>query len=1471
MRFVNHRYVSVLSGLLAVLLGLAVIAGWHGGSAVPIRIAADLAPMQYNTALGFVLCGAGLVLLNFSKHGWSALTAGIAAALGIATLWQYLFSADLGIDTLFMEPYIATGQMFPGRMAVNTALCFFMAGTAIALGTRYRSAMACLAVTVLFLALLAAAGYINDAENIYGQDDFARMAIHAAVGFSLLAGGIIATVFRMKSENDPDLWKIIASMVSTIVIVVTVLVAFSVHRAATERNRIYFSILVNDTQDAMINRYMLYEQSLWGGVGLINASDFVDRDEWTRYVRALNITQTLPGINGLGYIDYVAEDDLADYLARSRVNVDPDFRNYPETNFADKFIIRYIVPDTGNSRVGFDIGAEAGRRNTAASARDDGMPMLTEKITLIQDNEKRAGFLLLNPVYENGTAPATLPARRENLVGWVFAIFVGKDFLHDLAKVADEQIAFAVYDGEKTAPESLIYAMAEDHQDAMQDAVFSKRTQIRLAGRVWTIEWYTADSFVPPAHSKVSFVILFLGVVAAYLLNIMFRNLLRQREIIYKEVKRRTRELSQTRNRLRMIMDYLPDMVFVKDKDLRIVEANPAFLDIYPPEERANVIGRTTLENFSGEQAAVFLSEDRKAMEAGYSETIESNTDYKGHTRMLMTKKVGFTDADGSRYILGVARDVTEAMETQEQLRISEERFDLAVRAAKIGLWDWDSRSDSFFFNDEWFTILGYEPYELPVRYKTWVDLTHPDDVGFATESLNNHLRGKADTFDILIRMKRKDGDWAWMNVQGQVFERDTDGRPMRVAGIQVDVSELKNKEQEAAKAREEARRASRMKSEFVANISHEIRTPMNGILGMAELLLKSDLKEREIGYTRTLINSAEALLDIINDVLDLSKIEAGRLKFEYIDTNVPELLDDLVFIHSIKAQEKAIELILHMDKSVPSVVVTDPLRLRQILNNLIGNAVKFTESGYVWVKVRNTKGGLHFEVEDTGIGIPKKTQRAIFKKFTQADASTTRKFGGTGLGLAICEQLVQKMNGEIGVKSEPGKGSVFHFTLPADIVQKAETFPSAEGRVLVADDVGPVLETVTGYLKEIGITFDTAANTQEAIARLKKAEKNSAYYDLLIFDSQMPGVESKEFQNLLDGHNPATRLTKILTVPSYESGAYAEEQDKYEAVISKPLKKKEFLLAVLGVFGNRMLSDSDKSLLESRLLYLKNNRAEKLSGPPLKMPGTNILLVDDSPVNQLVTEEILKEMGCRITLASDGEQAIAQVKKRDFDIILMDCRMPVKDGFEATRAIRDLEKNGKAKKAVPIIALTAGAFAEDRERCIDAGMNDYLSKPVRGADLKKKIDKWAGRSLAEARKPLADFVDERLAEAEKTDILDMEFFSEQKDILGKAFDNLVRLYIQEIDGNLDLMMKELKSRTTNKETLARTAHTIKSSSAQCGARKLSLMAGTVEKLCDATDRLDVKSKKKIRAVIEEMYDIYEQTEEELTALTVTR
>ncbi len=574
--------------------------------------------------------------------------------------------------------------------------------------------------------------------------------------------------------------------------------------------------------------------------------------------------------------------------------------------------------------------------------------------------------------------------------------------------------------------------------------------------------------------------------------------------------------------------------------------------------------------------------------------------------------------------------------------------------------------------------------------------------------------------------MQRHDGSQVWTRMTGHAIDINDPARGS--VWIIDDISAERAAAQALSQAKEAAEDAARAKSDFLANMSHEIRTPMNAVIGMTQLALKADPPLRVRDYLRKIQSSSQLLLGVINDILDFSKIEASKMRLDHIGFAIDKLLDDVAALVSEKAAGKGLELIISTAADLPTGLVGDPLRLQQVLLNLVNNAVKFTEHGEVEIRVRLQQPladgvELRFEVRDTGIGISPEQREQLFQSFQQADNSTTRRYGGTGLGLAIAKRLVELMGGQIGVESRPGQGSTFWFTARLGLDARQPEHPRRDTiagglRVLLVDDNEQAREVVSELVTSQGFTLAATASGIDALAEIERSEAAGQPFDVVLLDWKMPGMDgialAREIRHRAPGQTP---LLLMVTAYDRDEALSQAREAGISEVLTKPVSPSTLLDALMRLTGGQ---DGPASSTPPDALY-----------ESAKLAGARALLVEDNELNQEVATEFLRTLGLEVDLAADGAIALQKVQQQSYDVVLMDMQMPVMDGLSATRAIRQLP----GLRELPILAMTANAMAEDRERCLQAGMNDHVAKPINVQELVDKLQRWVrpapGRSLS--------------------------------------------------------------------------------------------------------------------------------------------
>lgn len=899
------------------------------------------------------------------------------------------------------------------------------------------------------------------------------------------------------------------------------------------------------------------------------------------------------------------------------------------------------------------------------------------------------------------------------------------------------------------------------------------------------------------------------------------------------EIKRAEEALRSSEQQFRSLVDNIPGAVYKYALDsewtMDFISEVIQSISGYPASDFINNSARSYL--------SIVHPEDVEQMQTGMAASIAARQPYAceyriihadGSTRWVYEKGQAVPDPNGHpEYLIGSIFDVTDRREMESALRESDKQFRSIFENMQDGYILASMEGVILLTNPATARILGYNSPEELVGKKMARDIyMNPDD----RENLRAILEEQGSVSGYNLTFKRKDGEMVWIEDSAH-YVYDAAGKPIAVEGLVRDITERKHAERALLVAREAAETANRAKGEFLANMSHEIRTPMNAIIGMAHLALKTDLTPRQSGYLRKIDGAATTLLGIINDILDFSKIEAGKLVMERISFDLQEIVDSMADMFAYRAQEKEVEFLLSIDAAVPTALVGDPLRVGQVLTNLVSNAMKFTETGEILIRVQNesiTEDSvvLRFIVQDTGIGLTEEQRGRLFQSFTQADSSTTRKYGGTGLGLTICKRLVELMDGDIEVESEAGVGSTFSFT--AQFQQQSDpevTLPPVEARsleglkILVVDDNATSREILQQMLESLSFDVRQVASGAEALAELKMATEP---FDLVLMDWKMPGLDGIEASRLIKNSDALARTPNILMVSAYgrEEIMQQTEDAGLAGFLVKPVSSSTLLESITHAMGKGA---------GTRIRTSKHDESE-LKRHQEQLRGAHILVVEDNEINQEVAAEVLSSAGIIVSLADNGQKGVEALQCHTFDCVLMDIQMPVMDGYEATGLIR----NELGLLKLPIIAMTANALSGDREKCLAAGMDDHVAKPIDVANLFSTLAKWVNIEVKPPNSGTAVPPSENQTSGDAPAKLNLQGIDVENGLarIGNNHALYRRLIARFYDGQSNVTNEINEAiEKGDRETAIRLAHSLKGVAGNIGAATVAKAAWEVEKV----------------------------------------
>lgn len=1249
----------------------------------------------------------------------------------------------------------------------------------------------------------------------------------------------------------------------------------------------HFMELVNDATDRVAGKTSSYQETLQAGVALIGASETVERQEWASIARDFRLAERYPGVTGIGVVTLVPLDQMENFVKRVRKRGLPDFkvRPVPDALLLDvrpegqaAYVITYCEPMEANAAaIGLDLASEATRKAAADAACDTGRASLTRRIKLTQDTRARAGALMFAPFYRKGVVIETVEDRRGACLGWVYTPIVIEQMLHDVLGRHAPELRMRVFEGLSTETRDLLFDTAD--ANAVTGPVESI-TKIELGGQTFTLGWNRAPGFNASdrsapiwAGASAAFVSLLLALLVLNLQStgqkakVMVLERTAELEttngLLQREVAERLRAVNSLRgtNQLQQAILNSANYTIISTSREGVIMTFNAAAERLLGYQASEMVGKLTVEIIHDRYEIVARAEAltrelgqlvapgfdvfvAKARIVGIEEREWIYIRKNGTRFPVMLSVTTLRDEQGEiTGYLGVGHDLTARKEAESRVQraldeLAQQKFALDQHAI-VAVTDVEGKIT--YVNDKFCAISGYTREELLGKtHRILKSGVHSET--FYREMYDTIRRGAVWQGELCN--KAKNGTLYWEESTIVPF-LGPDGRPTQYVAIRADMTARKQLEESLARARDVALTASRLKSEFLATMSHEIRTPMNGVIGMAGILLQTPLEAKQREMAEVITYSARNLLNIINDILDFSKIEAGKFRIDSADFNLRDAIEETIALLAPQASRKNLDLVCDLSPVLATGVNGDRGRLQQVLTNLLGNSIKFTERGEVRITAQpveppGDKIKFRIEIEDTGIGIPDAVKPLLFQPFVQADGSTTRRFGGTGLGLAISGQLVELMGGHIDFESLEGAGSHFWFTLTLPHVelppvQSLPPLPQST-RILAVDDHDLSKTILHRQLLSFGChQVDALSDADEALASLRRAVAGGHPHTVLLLDWNLPEGGALHLAREVCRDPSLSGIRRVALVSATDNPAELMATLGFHAVLTKPVREVQLHRILLRIHG------------------LHETVPPSVERPALENRGLNLLIAEDNTTNQIVAQMMIEQLGHRVTIANNGQEAIDLLARSMFDAVLMDCQMPVVDGYETTRIIRSGRAPG-VNPRIPIIALTAYAMPGDRLKVIDAGMDDYISKPFESDMLNaalsrcgllpaaKKINAIAKPSLVSAPTSSASApAGSRLANKSVFDAVRREQLMKMKSSTGvSVWEKAMGIFMKEMPGR----MQQLASHTSAREAelLSALAHMIVGSAANIGGMTLRSSAVALESAAKEGDWAEVQS-----------------------------
>jgi PAS domain S-box-containing protein len=1232
----------------------------------------------------------------------------------------------------------------------------------------------------------------------------------------------IVHVFRKidKASTLTQRWSILTFVLGMLI---SVAVGYSVNI----NNQSFIKQSVHESANAAIesilSRINIYQYGLRGARGAIltMSESKITRQAFKDYSLTRDLDTEFIGARGFGFIRRVPLDQEAKFVLAAQADGWPDFKIHQLNPHDDeRYVIKYIEPVEPNlAAVGLDIASEANRRRAADESLASGKVRLTGPITLVQaTGQRQQSFLIMLPIYKTAKTPTHLYDRVKTGLGWAYAPLIISDMLEG-QHLDSSKILLKISDVTDTAEHVTFFS----NEDSANVESYTLEQVHNVFGRMWKFTFSVTPLYIEQLNllspGYLIIVGLIISILVSLLAGVVFANKQRKNQLIAEKAK------------LASIVESSADGIISKLLDGTITSWNRGAENIFGFKSE-EVLGRSVLDliipDSFKEQEASIIARVSQGEAVSDLDTFRL-TKYRELVPVSITVSPIYSDSGKVIGASKTVRDISLQKANQDQIKKLNENLEEQVQqrtaelfqsnmllnnvlnaSSEFAIIATDIEGTITLFNVGAERMLGYQASQL-VGHSSPAIFHLEGEVTLRAAELSQIYHSQIEAFRVFVHIPELEGsetrEWTYVDKHGRhipvmlvVTTMYVDDEITGYLGIAKNISESKRQHDELVLAKQQADEANAAKSVFLANMSHEIRTPMNAVLGMLQLVQRTELTVRQAEYVDKIHVAATSLLRLLNDILDYSKIDAKKLQLDCHSFSIEALLRDLAVVLAANIKTKDVELLFAIDGNLPSYVIGDGLRLQQVLINLASNALKFTEHGEVVVGIKllqrnDDLATIHISVDDSGIGISGEQQERIFESFTQAEASTTRRYGGTGLGLVISKSLINLMGSELIVESELGHGSHFGFdiTLPVDTnyASLSSRFPSIDPsyRILIIDDNTIALEVLSGAVTAFGATVDIAHCGYAAIEQYDRSLLESNPINIIFLDWRMPDIDGVTVARHIKASAAAAQQRPVIIMATAFGQDeldqyYDQDQPPFDVFLTKPIT----LLQISEVLSKVV---NGEELSSNRVVSVS------LSGKPLR--NVNLLLVEDNPFNRQIASELLEFEGANIDMAMGGLEGVQKVLTgtRCYDIVLMDIQMPDLDGLQATRQIR---ADGRFNE-LPIIAMTANVSAQDRQDCLDAGMSDHLGKPLDIVQVVKTILHHLGHSSdidafsqpAEVDPPLVP----SLAKVSARESLKSEVFNS----IINRFGGNKQLYLsllQEFEHSLDEQLKGIEHALTH-------------------------------------------------------------------------